>query len=45
MNATKGFEGVTSSPAMTESSHASTKTKGVVEIIWYLHSEGVNAFI
>jgi hypothetical protein len=30
---------------MTESSSASTKTKGVVETIWYLHSKGVDAFI
>jgi hypothetical protein len=38
------FEGVTSS-AMTESLLASTKTKGGVETIWYLHLEGVDAFI
>jgi len=29
---------------MTESSPSSTKTKKVAETIWYLHSEGVNAF-
>jgi len=39
------FEGVTTSSAMTESLLASTKTKGGVETIWYLHLEGVDAFI
>jgi hypothetical protein len=30
---------------MIESSLALPKTKGVVETIWYLHLEGVDAFI
>jgi hypothetical protein len=42
---TRGFEGVTTSSAMIKSSPPSTKIEGVVETIWYLHSEGVNAFI
>jgi hypothetical protein len=42
--AIRGLEGVTTSFAMTESSHASTKTKGVNETIWYLCSKGVDAF-
>jgi len=45
MGAIRGFEGVTTSSAMIEYSPRSTKTKGVVETIWYLHSEGVDAFI
>jgi hypothetical protein len=45
MGATRGFEGITSSFAMTKFSLASTKTKTVVGTIWYLHSEGVDAFI
>jgi hypothetical protein len=45
MGVTRGFKDVTTPFAMTESSHASTKTKGVIETIWYLHSKGVNAFI
>jgi hypothetical protein len=45
MSAIGGFEGVTTSSAMTESSPTSTKTKGIVETIWYLHLEGVDAFI
>jgi hypothetical protein len=42
---TGGFEGVTISFAMTKSSPASIKTKGAIITIWYLHSQGVNAFI
>jgi hypothetical protein len=38
---TGGFEGVVGWFAMIESSLVSTKTKGVVETIWYLHSKGV----
>ncbi len=45
MGVTGGFEGVTTSSAMIESSPMLTKTKGVVETIWYLHSKGVDAFI
>jgi hypothetical protein len=30
---------------MTKLSLASTKTKRVVETMWYLHSEGVEAFL
>jgi len=44
ISATGGFKGVTTSFAMTESSPSSTKTKEVVGTIWYLHSEGVDAF-
>jgi hypothetical protein len=40
-----GFKGITTSSAMTKSSQGSTKTKKVVGTIWYLHSEGVDAFI
>ncbi len=40
----KGFEGVTTSFAMTKSSLALTKTKKAAEIMWYLRSEGVKAF-
>jgi hypothetical protein len=42
---TGGFESITTLFAMIKSSLVSTKTKGVVEIIWYLHSKGFNAFI
>jgi hypothetical protein len=42
--ATGGFEGVITSSAMTESSPASIKTKKVARTMWYLHSEGVEAF-
>jgi hypothetical protein len=45
MGVTRRFKGLTTSSPMTEFSLASTKTKGVVKIIWYLHSEGVDAFI
>jgi hypothetical protein len=41
----RGFEGVTTSSAMIESSIASTKTQRVVGTIWYLHLKGVDAFI
>jgi hypothetical protein len=44
INATGGFEGITTSSTMTESSLASTKTKGVAGTIWYLRSKGVDAF-
>jgi hypothetical protein len=33
-----------SSSTMTEFSPTSIKTKGVAETIWYLRSEGVDAF-
>jgi hypothetical protein len=39
-----GFEGVVASFAMIESSHASTKTKRVVAVIWYLHLKEVDVF-
>jgi len=42
-NKTRGFEGVTTSYAMTKFSPASTKTKKVAGKIWYLYSEGVDA--
>jgi len=42
--ATGGFKGVTTSSAMIESSPTLTKIKWVVKIIWYLHSERVDAF-
>jgi hypothetical protein len=45
MNAIGRFDGITTSSAMTKSSPASTKTKRVVETIWYLYSEGVDVFI
>ncbi len=35
---TGGFEGVATSSAMTKFSPASTKTKKVVETMWYLRS-------
>jgi len=40
-----GFEGVTTSSTMTKLSLASTKTKRVVEKMWYLCSEGVKGFL
>ncbi len=39
-----GFKGIMSSSTMTEFSPTSIKTKGVAETIWYLRSEGVDAF-
>jgi hypothetical protein len=39
-----GFEGITTSSTMIESSYASTKTKKIVETIWYLHSKKVDVF-
>jgi hypothetical protein len=42
---TGGFEGVTTSFAITKSSHASTNMEGVAKTIWYLHLKGVDAFI
>jgi len=42
---TRRFEGVTTSSAMAKFSPASTKTKRVAEIMWYLRSEGVEAFL
>jgi hypothetical protein len=45
IGAIQRFEGITTSSDMTKSSHASIKTKGVVETIWYLYSKGVDAFI
>jgi hypothetical protein len=45
MGTTGGFEGIIASSTMAESSPASTKTKRVVGTIWYLHPEGVDAFI
>ncbi len=44
-NETGGFEGITTSSAMTKFSPASTKTKKVVETMWYLCSKGVEAFL
>jgi len=43
--ATEGFESVATSSAMTKFSPASTKTKLASGTMWYLCSEGVNAFI
>jgi hypothetical protein len=41
---TKGFEGVATSSAMTKLLLASTKTKKVIETMWYLRSKGVETF-
>jgi len=40
-----GFEGVATSFAMTKFSPASTKTKRVVETMWYLRSKWVEVFL
>ncbi len=40
-----GFEGIATSSAMTKFSLASTKTKMVTKTMWYLRSEGVEAFL
>jgi hypothetical protein len=42
---TRGFEGVATLSALTKFSHASTKTNRVTETMWYLRSEGVEAFL
>jgi hypothetical protein len=39
------FENIATSFAMIEFSPASTKTKRVIGIIWYLHLKEVDAFI
>jgi hypothetical protein len=44
IGATGGFEGVAKLSTMTKFSHASTKSKKVVGIMWYLHLEGVEVF-
>ncbi len=44
INVIGGFEGVTTSCTMIEFSFASTKTKKVAEVIWYLHSKKVDVF-
>jgi len=41
---TEGFEGIMTSSAMTKFSPASIKIKRVAKTMWYLRSEGVNAF-
>ncbi len=40
-----GFESVTTSSAMIESSPTLIKTKRAAGTIWYLHSKGVDVFI
>jgi hypothetical protein len=45
INATKRFKGVVASSVIIEFSHEPTKTKRVIEIIWYLHLKEVDAFI
>jgi hypothetical protein len=42
---TGGFQGVATLSAMTKFSPASTKTKKVVETMWYLRLKGVEAFL
>jgi hypothetical protein len=42
--ATRGFEGIPMSSAMTKFSPSSTKTKRVAETMWYLCSKGVKIF-
>jgi hypothetical protein len=43
--ATGAFEGVATSSAMTSFHLRQQKTKKVVQTMWYLHLEGVNAFL
>jgi hypothetical protein len=45
IGATIRFESIITSSAMIESSPTSTKTKRVVEKIWYLQSKEIDAFI
>ncbi len=40
-----GFDGVATSSTMTKFSPTSTKTKRIAETMWYLCSEGVEAFL